>query len=494
MESPASLPKDLEYASDVDDDASLFRILVKKPPDLISYFQCACFDEEWAKRHRGFLGESIRWMTEQFFQDKLLVDLAREAAEAMREHFHILEPLIPNNLTIVYNGHEVPANSLMWGAACEHFRTLIRQECRDKGSTKMEITDISPEIFSRIQQYIETGKVSGMWRLEPHDVIDVLRKASEWGLEGLMLLCEEDLTHYVSRSNVLETLLMAHEEEWNLLKDTCIEFINGLHVGVRFDNSRPMQLAFEFLNFDVDAMEIFDRIKFHVTRLICSGNLSEQPEFSEVIQLCPKMVCLDISRSEAFSDRLQDIPSSLEQLDVSRCAWLTHKTLKKLALVCPNLTRIHLASNVQLNYSAWSNLKDFARLQELDIANCNQMTNEDFRIVLQACRSITHLSIRGCTGLSDDAFLEIGKHLTKLTDADFSRCRISDSGLVDVITRCRQLVTLDLSRCPDLTDKGITDAVRNASNLKTINISQCNISKISVKNIRTLRPFLEVIK
>jgi len=239
-------------------------------------------------------------------------------------------------------------------------------------------------------------------------------------------------------------------------------------------------------------MEIFDAMRFNVTHLIISKNLTDQAGFSDVINRCPSMVCLDLSGSGSFTDRLLDIPESLEELDISNCEWLTNKNFKKMIEICPNLVKIRLASNSQLNYSSWTLLKDLRRLEKLDISRCYQIKDEDFKLILQACRDVTHFYLEECTGLSDNAFFELAKNIPKLTDLDVSRTNITDSGLIDLMMRCSHLITLKLVRCSNLSPKGILEAVHNAPNLRLLDITKCDAPAETLKKIAEARPFLEV--
>lgn len=492
MELPALLPKELNYASNAESSSDLLNLLIKKSEDFIVFFEYACDDETWSEAHVEFMKKIIQWMTNQYFQDKLLAEVVCRANAKIKEHYHILGPYVPRNLTVLLNGYERNVSSLLWGGSSEYLRNMIRQECRDKETKILDLENVSPIVFDQIEEYVTTGNIKELWSKRQDEVLDVLYQASEWGLLNLMELCQEHLEKFISQSNVVNLLVESHEQNWVVLKDSCIDFFNDLDIGVRIEKSSSEILAMEFLNFREDAMEIFEMVRFNITHLICSHDLTNQAGFSDVINRCPNMVCLDISRSRSFTDRLLDIPENLEELDISKCEWLTNKNLKKIIEICPNLLKIRLSSNVQLNYSSWSILKGLKRLEKLDISHCYQIKDEDFKLILQACRNVTHFSLEQCNGLSDNAFFELGKNIPRLTDLDVSRTNITDSGLIDLTMRCKQLITLKVVRCKNLTAKGILEAVSNAPNLKSLDITKCDFSDESLNKIKEARPFLGV--
>jgi F-box/leucine-rich repeat protein 2/20 len=495
MDLPALLPNELKYTSVAENDRNRFNMLIKIPQDFVLFFEYASDDETWSGYHEVFMKESIQWMTNQFFQDKLEVGIAQRAVAKIREHHYILSPLVDNNLTIFISDSDsgYDASSLLWGASSESLKNLIRQECRDKNAKSLRFENVTPQVFSQLDEYIKTGNVKDLSTKSQEEVTALLYAASEWGLVELMELAQDILKKYITRANVIEMLLNAHEEGWIHLNDLCIEFINGLDIGVRFEKSKPEYLIMEFTDFRPRALEIFELVRSAITHLIIGGDFTDNTVFSDVINRCPNLLCLDISNSKSFTDRLLDIPKNLEELDVSKCEWVNNKTLKKLIEICPNLNRLRLASNSHLAYSVWSILKDFKRLEKLDISRCAQIKDGDFKILLQACRQVTHFYLEECTGLSDNAFFELGKNIPRLTDLDVSKTNITDSGLIDLMMRCRNVIFLKIARCPNITEKGLLEAVRNAPKLKILDVTKASITRSTIQSLQGTRPYVDVI-
>src|SRR5262249_19595049 len=152
--------------------------------------------------------------------------------------------------------------------------------------------------------------------------------------------------------------------------------------------------------FQMRTMDVFERVKNNITHLICSGDLTRDPTFSKVLGQCPKLLSLDISHSTDFTEQLKSIPYRLEELDISKCAWLSEYEFRQIVQICPHLSSLKLSSNVQLNFSAWSELQKLKGLKVLDLSRCNQIQDRDLKIILMACRMVTDLELEECKGIT----------------------------------------------------------------------------------------------
>jgi F-box and leucine-rich repeat protein 2/20 len=493
MELPAFLPEKLNYTANAESARALYEKLSSNASDFVLFFESAANDETWSERHSAFMQLALHWFTNQFFDDKLSSDSAKQVARSVQAHDSIIGSWVPVNLTICLKETEIPANSLLWGTSSEWMRQRIRQECRDKNQMTLAFKEVSYPVFEQIDEFIRTGQVKNLWRKEQTEIVEVLRQADEWGLALLVQNCEEILSRYIDDSNVIDQLIQSHEEQWPLLRSSCIDLINQREVGVRFEHSPIEELAFVFMDFRDSAMEIFERVRFLITHLSCGHHLVNDPLFTEVVNRCPLLSCLSISESEMYSERLLDIPGNLEGLDLSKCGWLNHKNLRLILENCPQLISLSLASNSQLNYTAWGLLKLLKNLIKLNISNCHQVNDQDLRVILQACREVTHFDLSRCAGLSDLSFYELAKHVPRLTDLNLSRCNIYDGGLIDIATRCQKLIALNINRCTTLSDKGVVESIRNAPNLQMLNVSGCGFSETLLQKIKQIRPYLLVV-
>ena len=489
---PALLPKELSYLGNVSSEEALLTLLIKKPQDFILFFEYACGDETWSETHSGFMQKAINWFTIQSFQENLFVEFSKRAAKAIQEHYPVLSPFIPLDIVFKLKDSSAEINSLLFASASSFFKDILRRECFEKNKTELSL-DISAVLFRPIEEFVNTGTIAHLWKHEQKEVVALLRLSASWGLQEVVKLCEETLQRYITKENAIDMLLMAHHELWPGFKQDCMNYINSLNEGFSLSPSPGESLHFEFLDFGESALKNFERLRPWITTLICSGDLTEDPHFSEVVQRCPNMRSLNISGSSSFSDMLFDIPGNLQALNLSQCLWLNAQTLKKMAEICPHLQKIILASNVQLHSPAWGEISKFRQLTFLDLSRCHQITNDDFLIILKACYHVTELILDGCNKIEDKGFFTLARSLNRIVYLDLSRCSLTDTALVEIATRCHSLTSLNLTRCENITEKGILGLAKHANLLKELNLTRCHVPLVAIEELKKQKPYLILI-
>lgn len=499
---PLFLPSTLAQYSKAENETDLFQQLSKDPKDFVLFFECAAEDETWSERHSQFMKKAICWLTEQSFQEQLPIWLAERVVTAIQTHFHLLHPHIPYNLTFNLDGGSVEVNSLFFEASSPLFHNLIRREYKNHETASITWKELPYQQFQLVAEFIHVGAVKTLWKLQQSDLFALLNSATRIGLSGLALQCQETLKRYIDSENALEMLIQAHTHSWSLLKQTCIEVLNDLSLGVRFPLNQESNsgthrklkpLVMEFLEFSEDSLHLFSRLHSLLTHLICSGTLTEYPAFSDVMKKCPKLIGLDISRSRIFSDRLFDIPAHLEELDLSKCPWLTNGVLKQIVGVCPHLSYLSLASNPQLSSVGWGALQAETSLKALDISRCHQVRDEDFALILRACPHLIELNLEECDKLTDQAFFEIARSLSQLIGLNLSHCSITNGLLAEILSRCRFLQRLDLTRCLEITERGLLQALKPASALRELTLRHCRIPASALEEIKQQHPLLSLL-
>ena len=493
MELPALLPKELEYANLAATDEKLFDLLIKLPPDFVLFFQYACDDETWTENHSVFIKKALNWLTEKTLEDKLLFRFTQEAAAAVRRHPRTLSSILPKNLAAEVEGGSFPISSLLWQGACQYLRILIRQECRDRQTHLLPLKDLTLVVFEAIDEFLQTGEVKNLWRKQEEEIFQVLQQAVAWDLSGLQEIAEDILRRYIARGNVIPLLLRANREKWPILKEACRAFINDLSLGAHLGECKPGHLSFEFYRFSDTALDLFEDLRAELTQLVFSEGISDEPLFSTVVRQCPKLVSLNLTRTRIFSERYADIPQDLKELDLSKCAWLNPATLKKMIEITPHLQALKLAGNTQLNHKSWAELRKLKNLQSLDLSRCHQIGEEEFKVILQACRQVRWLNLSELKKLGFRSFAQMPGLLTSLQELDLSRTSITDEALIEMLPRFGSLHVLDLTRCPNVTEKGVLEGVRGTRLLYTLILTRVAIPEESLKELHRISPYLRVV-
>ncbi len=406
MELPIELPRELYYLNVAKDEKMLLSMLMKLPPDLITFFEYACDDPKWRTNHPDFMTEIIKWITIRSFEEKLLEEFCQRAALAIRRNFADLSKYLYRNLTFSVEDQMIPQNSLLWSTESDFFHDHIRIECREKNISTIVMEHLSYEIFLQIEEFVEYGEPKNLWRKTQPEVLEVFKDATDWDFPALMEHCEHILKNYITPENIVETILMAHKNHWYHLKKTALEYFNSLRHALYFNLDNIEQLHIELFNFKNRTLKIFKELEQSITHLSMGGSLADQPEYLQVIISCPKLVGIGFRESNAFNQKFLEIPQDIKDLDLSKCHWLKGEHLKSFAERYPNIKNLSLANNTQLKYDDWSELYSFKKLEALDLSRCHQIVDDDLRIIQQACRGVKKIKVLECLHISDNFLVE----------------------------------------------------------------------------------------
>lgn len=491
---PAFLPQELRYCESIQSEDILLSTLIKNPRDLVIFFECACADETWSEQNSGFMRKAIAWLTMQVFQDKMPIEFTRRIAKAMQAHYSILSSYIPENILFKLKDTSVQANSLLFAAFSDYFKDLLERECREKNKMFLTLADTTYTIFSTVVEYMTTGKVYNLGQKGLNEMLELAHDAAKWGIEDLVAMSEEALKKFITNENVFKLLSKSYQERWPNFKQSCLNFFNHSQNGVRLSSSAENQLSFEFLDFSDRVINLYEQMKSLVTEIVCSGSLTESERFGMILKRSPKIIALNISGSRFFSTQLLETPRELQALDISQCPWMNQAALKQFSDICPHLRKLSFGSDIQLNFTAWGELNKFRQLIALDLTRCHQINDQDLMVILKACLGLRELSLEECRKISEKGFDAMARQATRLTHLNLSRTSITDNSLVEISTYCRSLISLDLTRCENVTDKGVLAVVKQASSLKELTIAQCPVSTACVKEINRLFPQIMVRK
>lgn len=491
MQFPALMPKELLYLEASSSEEALEELLTKKPFDLVFFFETASDDETWSANHEPFMCKLAEWLTAQAYHDRLEYSLVKRIAAAIKKHQAVLGPLVPRNIDIQLKDGAVSVNGLLLAATSDFFKQVLLKECREKDSHALSLS-IETAAFAPIESFISIGVVADLPVRGQEEIITLLRQAAAWEIGDLAQACEKMLAKYLTPENAVAMLYQAKQERWFEFQKLCAEFINRTNRGFLLSVPSLDRLAFEFLDFQEETLQFFNSVRSLVTDLVCKGDLTENPHFGAILKQCPGLLALDISETSSFSDQLTEVAKELQFLNLSECSWTSRDTFKTLQEICPSIKQMTLCNNAHLNFSAWGELAKFKQLKKLDLTQCHQISDSDLSIILRGCSNLNELSLAYCLKIGVRGFLDLAKTLPRLTHLDLTRCAISDEALVEIASRCRVLMFLNISACDRLTEKGVLAAVKNASSLQTLNISRCRFPEVAVETIKRMSPYLDL--
>lgn len=486
MELPSHLKKYEAYSS----EEELLEELFHHPNELLSFLLQVITDTDWILEHSEMIKKILEWITaaniNRNFPDSFFSPLVVPIQK-------FLQGYIPKDLTLQASDNLYQVNSFLVGQYSVYFQRRINQECRHKSPRFLNVSEIPSYLLPIIDEYITTGEYKDLWKTPPDELWIMIEDLSKWSFISLIEKCEEILCRYIDRYNATDVLVKAHQNSLQLLQDASIDFINLQETHYSLHKTPVEFLAFEFKSFHTSAIEIFDLLSPYITHLIFSKDLLNDLNFKIAVNKCPELVGLDLRDSQAFSDYLIDLPEQIRELGLSHCRWTNSQALKIVTKSCPHLKKLDLSSNDHIPPVMWGDLQYFKELAVLNISRCFQITDRELRIVLQAAPGLFELDLTDCHRISPDGFFEIGLLSPDLSILNISKTSISDAGLIDVMTRCKYLYIVDLSRCSGISDKGVLEGIRARPSLKKIVLNGGLISTSGLELIKNSFPYLNVV-
>lgn len=493
MEMPAFLPAGLEEYRGVISDEELIQMLYSHSVNMFPFFIVAADDETWSSNHPFVMTELLKYLTRQAFDRRLEIQHIKQVQTKIHEHILLLDSYLPLDMILGVGGDEFHVNSLLFIAASPFFQDLIRHQLYDKKTNFLGLNGVSLTVFKAVLEFVQTGGVPDLWKNNEVELRDIHLQADRFGLIELGNSCEEVLKRYINHESVMPMLIQAHHDGWGLLRASCYQYINGLFYGVKFHDSNLESLVFEFLEFKERSLEIFDKIKDLITHLIVSGTLTEEEVFSAVIKNCKRLIQLNLSASNIFSEKIFDAPDNLAELDISSCNWLDEACLNRFFLKFTHLRALNLKDNNQLGFNAFGTLSKAKHLTDLNISRNFGIHDEEFKLIVQSCSQLTGLDCSECKKVEDKGFYELARNLTHLQILNLENCQISDGILIEIAVKLNFLESINLTSCKRLSDRGVMEFVKQSRSLKTLNINNIHLRHETISEIKRLKPYLDLI-
>lgn len=493
MDFPSLMPQELQYTLSVANEEALYRLLLRKPGDLILFFETACDDETWTESYFSFMRMLLEYLTEEALQEHLTDAFIKQVANAVWKHHQVVTPIVPQNIQVDLKDQVVvEVNALLLINASPFFKHFLRK-CRETKKMVISLTSISQDIFNPIREFIATGAIVNLWRKEPADLIILLKQANSWQMDGVAELCEKTLKRYLDQNNIFEMLAKSMNEHWPFLKKGCLDFINKDNSGAILSDTAVEKLTVKFERFSDESIALFRKVNHLTTDLVFVGELIENALFAQVVQQCPKLSYLDLTGTSHFSNYFSEIPDQIQSLNLSQCSWAAKESLRRLATICPNISELLLSGNSQMNFNDWGELLKFKQLKKLDVSRCHSIRDEDLAIILKACPVLSELNLDDCDRINEPGFFEIAKHAPKLLLVNLSRTNISDAPILDIAMKCRSLHTLILSRCEQLSEKSIASVVKYGKGLRVLDVSRCQLAKGFLDDLKQQYSHIKII-
>jgi hypothetical protein len=461
----------LEFYSHFATEKEMLQTLIQKPAEALIFFEYACQDEEWIEQHLYVIRWLIRWISKSFYLSQLPAKYVQRFLQLMQQHYQTLKPFLFFQNAFLFNIHIQLAdqtrtvNSFLFGAASSRFAEQFKRQFFYHFRDTVTLDRFPVHLFLLVEEHIYHGHIEQLWRQSQETIMTLMHEAHYWNLNSLEQECALILKRYLTKENVIESILQAHRLGYLMWKQICEDFFNQHFETLHF--IAHDELYIELFDLKQDTLDIFILFTSLVTHVACA--VQTNALFIELLQKSPHLKGIDLSSSKELTLLFEDIPPSIQEINLSGCAWLQAHHLKQLALCLPHLHKLYLNSNLQLNYLAWGELRGLSNLEVLHVARCHQVDDAALRLISQSVPRLIELNLQDCRSISDQGMLELIQACPLLTTLNISECsQLSNQILIEWGLKSRFLNHLDLHHCKGFTEEGINKLRLLKPNLKIL--------------------------
>jgi hypothetical protein len=485
MQMPAALPEEFAPYASAETEQGLIEMLSQNGLELARFFSAACNDETWCAENREFTSWALFFLTKLSIARQLSQSEIAPVAEAIEDHIKFLEPYLPLDVTCKFYSGSDKINSLMFSAKSSFFSHAIYRNCYEKEKNEIVILRIDQDQFDLVKEYVYTGDVESLVTLSQKELETILEIADRFELTGFSELCQKFLLRFIYFENAFPTLIAAWSKNWTVIKEQCREYINNDDPHLQISFPGRQFLACRLDGVSVHVIDNFKKLAPLITHLSCGRNVLNNPIFPELLAECSKLISLDIGSSDSYVEGLSGLSHTVKELLMPSCEWLNDIQLKKIVHLCPWVQKLDLSGCQNLTSNGWGRLLNLPNLSYLNLSRMTQLSNAEFSIVLEAARNLAELDLSDCNHLTDEGFYKIVKNGQRLEVLKLARTQITDAVIIELTFKLRSLHNLDLTRCAYLTINSFSEILRLGTSLQEVNLSNCNIATVDLEELRT---------
>ena len=192
-----------------------------------------------------------------------------------------------------------------------------------------------------------------------------------------------------------------------------------------------------------------------------SGSSSHKPIYEHILDLADSDVAIILSKL---------LPSDKLRMRLVCRKWgeLFHQSQMWKALDLRTMFR-SLATEKMFIFSELAG----ESLNELNLAGCWQILDEDLRNISISCPNLAVLSVSNCWKISDKGVMYLAQNSTRMVDLDLSYCgQLTCSGLMD--HHWAQLQKANFSFCKQMGDEHLEALLSKTSNIQSLSFRRCS--------------------
>lgn len=503
MEMPSLLPEEMRAAcAAYEEELELFHGLRIELPALCRFLVAAINDEGWSERHPLFMEKALLVISRRWFRDRLPKRAGDRLCTELRDHIEAMRRLLVEDLRLIYRGEagsvRKSVNSLLFTIDSPYFLELVQHESAGQNIKQLLLRDplLKASFVEDYLRFCYGDRLAHLNYASEEQLLPFMRMAHYIGCKPLEERAADSYMRYVGRDNLIDVLLLAYREKLSFLLNNCFHYGNELVLGYHFATGKGSaeQIDVTFENFDMATQRAFEPLCSYVTALHFPPELVPEEPFVSYMESCSSLRFLEVSGMTKWHAHLGALPLTLEGLDLSDSPWLDDEEMASLAEQCPQLTRLVLSGNRQLSYVAWHKLVELSGLEELALARCDQLRDEELQLILQCVPDLTSLDLSGSPQLTEQGLMEIARWAPQLRSLNLTDCPgVGDDLVGELLYRCRRLQELELSGCDQLTYRGLLRSVKKGNQLKRLVLARSRLTPQQTKEISRLSYELRVI-
>lgn len=497
MHLPAILPPELGFLSAVQSEQELMAVvLARSTEQRVLFFDAAASDGNWSEQHLPLLSALLDDFTQLFLTRQLSPELLVRISQSIHRHYRVLNAAIPKDLAIDVRGRHFDGYSLLFGAESESLRELMLDRAPDtKGRVMpLQLGVTSLPVFETVADYVKTGRDTELLTKSKDELLEILVQAVEWRMPEFRALCIQALKHYIDPQVTIELLATSQYYHMADLRAVCCERWNQFVTGFLLESQGEDELAVVISHYHEIERPLLESVVPLVTRFALRGNAAQDPLAIALLQQARRIKCLDLSETNACLPAVIDAAPLVIELRLASCYWLEGKRLLELMTRFPTLRRLDLGGNTHFDDDVWFRLRDQHQLEALRLAHCHQLEDKDlFTIVALIGSELRELDVSWCVGLSDVGVYDVLRNCVHLVNMNLSHCPNISDRTVKALAQKRGLQVISLAGCMAISDEPVLQLALNSPQLRQLDVSYCRLGDGVTADIRRRRPQLQVI-
>jgi hypothetical protein len=181
-----------------------------------------------------------------------------------------------------------------------------------------------------------------------------------------------------------------------------------------------------------------------------------------------------------LTDRaLDNLGPNLEEINLGGCKRITLQGVVSLAQRCPLLRRVNLHGLTVTDQSIDALSRNCPQLETLHASSANPfggsspLTDQSLAY-LSRCPNLVCLNLQGSSNLTDYGVRMLLRHCNKLDRLNLGGCfRLTDASVIDIGECAPRMIHLSLFQCFQLTDHSLLSLTSKLPNLVHIDVHGC---------------------